>query len=112
MISLHKMYLIITLFTLISCVKSDGFEIISDSCNSQLSSNKTIQDIYNFSTSVATRYPEEDVIEGYIVSNDQSGNFFKTLSLQDLNGTIGYSIALDQTDLYTKYNLEEKYTYT
>ena len=101
---LLKLYSFCALISLMSCVKSEGFEPLSEACNDQLVANKTVQDIYNNSTSVATQYTEEGIIEGYIVSSDQGGNFFKTLSLQVLSDSIGYSIAIDQSDLYTKYN--------
>lgn len=45
-------------------------------------------------------------IEAYVVSSDESGNFYKTLVVQDSpeNPVAGVSISTDVTDLYTKYS--------
>ncbi|MBT0606973.1 DUF5689 domain-containing protein [Aequorivita echinoideorum] len=44
-------------------------------------------------------------IEAYVVSSDESGNFFKTLIIQDApeNPTAGIAISTEAVDLYTKY---------
>ncbi len=49
---------------------------------------------------------ERDVyIEGYVISSDESGNFYKSLVIQDKaeNPTAGIAISTNATDLYTKY---------
>ncbi|MGB3342742.1 MAG: DUF5689 domain-containing protein [Aequorivita sp.] len=45
-------------------------------------------------------------IEAYVVSSDESGNFYKTLVVQDSpeNPIAGVSISTDVTNLYTKYS--------
>lgn len=44
-------------------------------------------------------------IEAYVVSSDESGNFYKSLVVQDAveNPTAGIAISTNATDLYTKY---------
>ena len=44
-------------------------------------------------------------LEAYIVSNDEAGNFYKSLVVQDLpeNPTAGVAISTNATDMYTKY---------
>ncbi len=44
-------------------------------------------------------------IEAYVVSSDESGNFYKSLVIQDAveNPTAGIAISTNATDLYTKY---------
>lgn len=44
-------------------------------------------------------------LEGYVVSNDEAGNFFKTLVIQNSpeNPTAGIAISTEDTDLYTFY---------
>ncbi|PHR10552.1 MAG: hypothetical protein COA40_13920 [Aequorivita sp.] len=44
-------------------------------------------------------------IEAYVVSSDESGNYYKQLIIQDKpeNPTAGLSISTNATDLYTKY---------
>lgn len=41
------------------------------------------------------------VIAGVVTADDKSGNFYKTIVIED--GTAGISIRLDQTDFYTQY---------
>ncbi|MDJ0646138.1 MAG: DUF5689 domain-containing protein [Flavobacteriaceae bacterium] len=101
---LRKFFAYVILFTFFSCVKSNDFELLSDRCNDDIASNEAIENIFNLSTSTAVKYTEDTIIEGYVVSSDQGGNFFKILSLQALNGSIGFSIPIDQSDLYTIYN--------
>lgn len=45
-------------------------------------------------------------IEAYVISSDESGNFYKSLIVQDApeSSKAGISISTDVTDLYTKYN--------
>ena len=110
-------YRLILIITLASCVKSDGYPDLEVTCNNSLISSKTVQEIYDKASTTAIKYTENDMIEGYVVSNDQFGNFFKSLSLQTLDGSLGFRIAIDQSDLYTMYNpgskviidLEERY---
>ncbi len=64
---------------------------------------KTVKDLYVFGRPVLI---EEDlIIEGYVVSNDQAGNFYKSISIQDKpeNPTSAISISIDASNLYTKY---------
>ena len=46
------------------------------------------------------------IIQGIVVGNDQTGNIYKTLYLQD--ATAGIQIAIDQSDMYTKYRLGQR----
>ncbi len=49
-------------------------------------------------------------IEGYVISSDEAGNFFKELVIQDLpsNPTAGIQIIIDKRSLYQKYDLGRK----
>ena len=87
-----------------ACVEDDDFGIPPVVCNDSESSNKSVEDVFDAATATATQYTADDVIEAYVVSSDQGGNFFKTLHLQTLDGSRGFSVAIDQTDLYTIYN--------
>ncbi|TQD38490.1 DUF5689 domain-containing protein [Haloflavibacter putidus] len=44
-------------------------------------------------------------IEGYVISNDEPGNFYKTLIIQDApeNPTAGIAISTEASDLYTRF---------
>ena len=69
---------------------------------------QTVKDLYVFGRPVPI---EEDlIIEGYVVSSDQAGNIYKTLSIQDRpeNPTVGIAISIDASNLYTKFELGRK----
>ena len=95
---------LLIILTLWSCVKTDDFSIPEEKCDNLLTANKTVLEILNNATGIATKYTTDDFIEGYVVSSDQYSNFFKALYLQTLDGSLGFSIPIDQTDLYTIYN--------
>ena len=99
-------YLFFTFFVLISCVHDDDYEIpkINDCNTSVLPPTKNVEDIYNATTSIATQYTEADIIEAYVTSNDQSGNFYKEIHLQTLDGSRGFTIPVDVANLYTIFN--------
>lgn len=89
-----------------SCVYDDDYEIPNiENCNEvAIPVTKTIQEIYDTSTSAVTQYSNSDVLEAYVTSNDQAGNFFKRLHFQTLDGSRGFSIPVDVSDLYTIFN--------
>lgn len=92
-----------------SCVKDDDFstpEVSTEEPNIDV--NFTIQlakDTYGGFEPVLIEGNGELYIEGYVVSNDEEGNFFKTLVIQNNpeNPTAGIAISTEDTDLYTFY---------
>lgn len=46
--------------------------------------NKTVEKVHELSGTVAKQYVYDDIIEAYVVSSDEGGNFFKTISFQTL----------------------------
>lgn len=90
----------------LSCTNSDKYQNVSNEVQTYtLTTNKTVASIYTTSA-IPTVYSNDDVIEAYVTSNDNSGTFYKSISLQDVqtsSGTpLGFSISLDQTELYAK----------
>jgi hypothetical protein len=63
-------------------------------------------------TITATKYVYDDVIEAYVVSSDENGNFFKILYLQTLatsnKPSLGFSVAVDATNTYIDYRVGNK----
>lgn len=51
-----------------------------------------------------------DYMEGYVISSDEGGNFFKELVLQDKleNPTVGIKVMIDKSPLFTRYELGRK----
>jgi len=101
-----KKLLFFIFIALFSCVQDDEYSIpkITDCSETVLPATKTIEDIFNSSTNTAKQYTEPVIIEAYVTSNDQSGNFFKVLHLQTLDGSRGFSVPVDVADLYTIFN--------
>lgn len=104
---------IITLCMFFSaCIKDSDFSTPTVECiEPVVTVTNTIQQVkemYKFGG--ATIIETDVVIEGYVVSSDESGNIYKTISIQDKpeNPTAAIKIAIDQTDLYTKYNVGRK----
>ncbi|WP_309642270.1 DUF5689 domain-containing protein [Flavobacterium sp.] len=42
-----------------------------------------------------------DYIEGYVISSDEGGNFFKSMYVQPTDGSRGYNLSVDAYNLYT-----------
>jgi hypothetical protein len=51
-----------------------------------------------------------NVVEAYVISNDESGNFFRELIVQDQpeNPTYGVAVQIDVNPLFTKYDFGRK----
>lgn len=88
--------------TLFSCVNSDDYGIPADNCN-DLAANVTVQSVTSTATSTATEYTTDDIIEAYVTSSDQGGNFYKSISFVSIDGAIGFSIPVNLYNLYTEY---------
>lgn len=116
MIELKKIKFIAFIFLIISaylsCVKDDGFSTPKVECVApEITATNTIaqvKDMYTFGG--ATKIETDIIIEGYVVSSDKSGNIYKTLSIQDKpeNPTAAIKISIDQSDIYTTYNVGRK----
>lgn len=101
----HLIIAFLAISTFSSCVKDSDFDIPQAICSDgDVTTNKTIQEIFNASSENVAEYTNDDVIEAYVTSSDQAGNFYKTISLQSADGSIGFSVSVDQTDLYTIYS--------
>lgn len=100
-----KLTLTAALFTtLMGCVNSDeyGTPDLSGNCN-DLTVTKQVQEITSLSTPVMAKYTADDIIEAYVTSSDQGGNFYKSISLMSIDGTTGFSMPIDDYNLYTKF---------
>lgn len=49
------------------------------------------------------QYTDDDVIEAYVTSSDEGGTFYKSISMVSLDGTFGFSIPVDNYNLYNMY---------
>ncbi len=103
---------LVLLILMIACVKDQDYSTpIVDCTEPTITITNTIQQVKEMYTFGGATIIERDVIiEGYVVSNDESGNIYKAISIQDkpVNPTAAIKISIDQTDLYTKYNVGRK----
>ncbi|MDY3317189.1 DUF5689 domain-containing protein [Riemerella anatipestifer] len=102
---------------LTSCVQDDKFDTPAIQCSNQFSEPTiTIKDFKalaptpnaNFVSNYAIPNGETDapvIFEGYVISSDEGGNFYKQLTIQDKteNPTAGIQVAINKTFLYTDY---------
>ncbi|MFH0867665.1 MAG: DUF5689 domain-containing protein [Bacteroidota bacterium] len=100
--------LIITGLTFLSSCVNDEFDTPDINIPSvDFESNTTIYDLKNIIyQGILDTITTDVIIQGIVVANDESGNFYKKLMLQDNSG--GVEVALDKTDLYTEYRLGQK----
>jgi len=99
-------------FLLLNSCQPDEFSIpVPDDTETTIVSNTeigVIKTVLSQSGDPYYQFPLEDnaVIEGYIISSDETGNFYKSLIIQDKieNPTCGIEILLDKNDLFTLYN--------
>jgi len=90
---------------LTGCINDDDYATPVNACvEPALTANKTVAQVIAASTPVIQLYAGEDVIEAYVNSSDERGNFFKIVYLQTLptDGTapVGISVAVDKTTLF------------
>lgn len=86
------------------CVNSDVYNTpdLSGECIN-LTATKTVASITNAATSTATKYEANDIIEAYVTSSDEGGNFYKSISFQSVDGTKGFSMSVDTYNLFNQY---------
>lgn len=105
-------FFLIIAFAFLGCV-GDETAIPELICNQpNLIANRTVAEVHSNTNPVAAKYLYDDIIEGYVVSSDESGNFYKTISFQTLptkNDTVqGFSIGVDATNTYVNYRVGSK----
>lgn len=95
--------LIMTAGLVTSCVNEDDYATPELVCaETYLTPKLEPKDIP--AVDIASKYkgPENGIIEAYVVSSDVAGNFFKSISLQTLDGSFGFSIPVDVTSVFRK----------
>ena len=110
---LKSVFILLASLSVVSCINDDDFNIPNLECREpNLTANRTVAEIRNMATANVQQFPVNvtgaDIIEAFVVSSDEGGNFFKTLSLQTrpTNGEapIGFNIPIDVNNLFTIYN--------
>ena len=103
--NIKNVFSIVALFGLFSSCVNDTFEDPKqDDCISPgLVKTKEVSDIYTVATGTTAIYAADDIIEAYVISSDEGGNFYKSMYLQPVNGSKGFNISIDEVNVYTKH---------
>jgi len=94
--------------TLSSCVNDDSYDVPVLNCTQpNLIANRTIPQVIAVSAPLVAQYTYDDVIAAYVVSSDEAGNFYKSISLQTLatatTPAVGFSVPVDAANTYVDY---------
>lgn len=95
-----------------SCAKEE-FDVPKLTCTQpDLKVNCTVEEVRAVTGSIVTKYTYDDIIEAYVISSDEAGNFFKTISFQTLatatTPAIGFSVPVDASNTYIDFRLGNK----
>ena len=105
----------VILATLSSCVNGDDYGVpnLSGDCVT-IAKTKEVSDITNSATATTVPYTTSetvvDYIEAYVTSSDEGGNFYKSISMMSLDGLKGFSMPVDNYNLYTEFEPGRKVT--
>jgi hypothetical protein len=92
---------------------AEEFNVPKLTCNQpDLKVNRTVEEVRAITSSIVTQYTYDDIIEAYVVSSDEAGNFFKTISFQTLATSsapaIGFSVPVDASNTYVDFRIGNK----
>lgn len=104
---------------IVGCSNSDDYGVEYSECV-DLTVTKQVQDITSQATATYKKYDAADIIEAYVTSSDEGGNFYKTISFMSLDGTTGFSMPIDNYNLFNSYepgrkvfiNMKDRYFVT
>jgi len=115
-IKVAAIFLFVGVFT--ACVQDDDFSVPTDL---GVTENLKLQELLGnpeytelsmtelknqFSSGGANQILSKVYVKGYVVSSDESGNFYKEFYIQDAptNPTAGIKVVLNMSDTFTKFN--------
>ena len=105
-----SLFIIAMLNIFSSCVKKDFDDVPLTVPSVDFTSNCTIANLKQYYTDNDNNAPllisNDTIIEGVVTANDESGNLYKKLFIQD--GTAGLEIELDKADTYTEFRIGQK----
>ncbi len=93
--------------TFLGCSNSDYYTTpdLSGTC-SDLTATRTTDEVLGIVNNSLQQFGDaydNDIIEAYVTSSDEGGNFFKSLSLVSIDGTKGFNIPIDAYNLYNRF---------
>ena len=105
-----KTTIILVVLVLTGCVKDRNFDEPKKSCASDLVANATYSEVKNLYTEGVIQIQDDLIIEGYVISSDEAGNFFSSLHFQDKpdNPSEGFQLEFDLRDSHLFYPVRSK----
>jgi len=96
------LFLAITASLFTGCINDDEYSTPPLNCvESSLVKNLEVAAVP--ATTVVKQFTEDKVIEAYVTSSDEAGNFFKSISFQTLDGSKGFSVPVDATSTFITF---------
>jgi hypothetical protein len=99
------LFLAVTAGTLTSCVNDDDYSIPQLDCtDTTVTANIPVSAVTG--TATPKQYLQDDIIEAYVSSSDEGGNFFKTISFQTLpkDGPVkAFSVPVDASSTFINF---------
>ncbi len=101
--------LIVTLMV-VACVKSRDFDSPPIDCAGDWVANTTYAEVKGLYQDQTIQIQQDLIIEGYVISSDEAGNFFSVLYFQDspTEPTEGFEIEIDVRDSHLFYPVGSK----
>ena len=86
----------------VSCVNDDDYNVPALGCTeTTLVKTKEVSQIPASAT--IAQYTDDEVIEAYVTTSDEEGNFFKSISFQTLDGSRAFSVPVDVTSTFINF---------
>lgn len=106
----HAIIIIAASLLSIACTKSRNFDPPPTDCATELVANTTFAEVKNLYVDQTFQIQQDLIIEGYVISSDEDGNFFSALHFQDspTAPTEGFEIAFDVRDSHLFYPVGSK----
>ncbi|MGB5436199.1 MAG: DUF5689 domain-containing protein, partial [Maribacter sp.] len=98
---------VLAMAVLMGCVKDQNFDDPKKACEAAMEVNATFADVKALYVDGTVQIQDDLIIEGYVISSDEAGNFFSTLHFQDApeNPTEGLQLELDLRDSHLFYTM-------
>ncbi|MBV1923675.1 MAG: choice-of-anchor J domain-containing protein [Flavobacteriaceae bacterium] len=115
-LNLYKLIILFFAVTMISsCVKDDDYDVPNivvvepDLGDTPVITVNNIASAWEQEQGNVT-FETEQYLEGYVVSNDEFGNFFEEIIIQDNleNPTTGIRVLIDESPLFTRFEIGRK----
>jgi hypothetical protein len=109
----HPFLLLATMCLISACVNDSYTSPTAEECTDPgLTKTKEVSEIYAVAQNPTTTapstipntptYTEDDIIEAYVISSDEGGNFYKSMYCQPTDGSKGFNLSIDEVNVYTK----------